>query len=330
MLSEGRPSISAEDLYNRISGEEILRRYVGVEYIPSLIHSPLREDEHKSFSLFYSQDGTTVLWKDHASGMAGDAIGLLSLMWGKPREEVIQSVWSECDCASRELVPVKPRPPEPTEIQIKVRKATKQDIEYWSGYGVPKEWLKFAGIVPISHFVLVCGSRCCIYKADDLAYAYTSDAGIKVYQPHHPTIKWRSSQKKGYVQLYDKLPSYGNIVVVCSSMKDALCLWAQTGIPAIAPGSEGTSLPPSMVDDLKQRFHRCCILYDNDKAGQGYAKEAALETGFELITLPQFNEGKDISDLYKSLGNPTEFKHQMIRLIDGPTQVPETTDELPF
>lgn len=330
MLSKGRPSISADELYDRISGEEMLRRYVGVEYIPSLIHSPLREDEHPSFSLFYSQDGTTVLWKDHASGKAGDAIGLLSLMWNCPREDVIHRVWFECDCPSRDSVPVKPRPPEPTEIQIKVRKATPVDINYWSSYGVPKEWLKFAGIVPISHFVLVNGSKCCIYKADDLAYAFTSDDGIKVYQPHHSSMKWRSSQRKGYVQLYDKLPESGHIVVVCSSMKDALCLWAQTGIPAIAPGSEGTYLPPAIVDDLKQRFHRCCILYDNDKAGQGYAREAALQTGFELITLPQFKGGKDISDLYKSLGDPTEFKHQMIRLIEGPTWAPETTDELPF
>lgn len=329
MLSNGRPSISVDELYSRISGEDILRRYVGVEYIPCLIHSPLREDEHPSFSIFYSKDGTVALWKDHASGQAGDAIGLLALMWNCSREDVIHRVWTECDCASRDIVPVTPKQPEPTEIQIKKRKAETEDFNYWLSYGINREWLKFADIVPISHFVLVCGGRCAFYKAAPLAYAFTSKNGVKIYQPESQ-LKWRSSQRKDYIQLYDKLPESGNLVVVCSSLKDALCLWSQTGIPAIAPQSEGTLLPPHIVDDLKHRFHRCCILYDNDQAGLGYAREAALYTGFENIVLPQFVGGKDVSDLYKAIGNPTEFKHRMITLIDGATVVPETVDDLPF
>lgn len=332
MIGKSRPSISTDDLYNRISGEELLRRYVGVEYVPSLIHSPLREDEHRSFSLFYAQDNKTVLFKDHASGMAGDVVYLLALLWDCSREDVIYRVWDECDCTSRDIVPVQPKIMEPAEIQIKVRKAEKRDIDYWQRYGISKDWLRFAGIVPISHFVLVYGGRCLIYKADELAYAYTSPHGIKLYQPHS-NIKWRSSQKKNYVQLYDKLPDHGHMVCVCSSMKDALCLWAQTGIPSIAPQSEGVSLPPAIVNDLKERFHRCCILYDNDEAGLGYAREAAKETGFENIVLPKFDGGKDVSDLYKLTDDKTEFKHNMILLFEKPTKelLTDCKDtELPF
>lgn len=307
MVSHGRKSISADELHSRITDEDILRKYIGVEYIPCLIHSPLRQDERPSFSLFYSRKGTDVLYKDHSNGDCGDVLRLLSLMWNCSRVDVITRIWNECDCATRDIVPVVKRQQEPTEIQIKVRKCEARDIEFWGKYGITKQWLRFAGIVPISHFILVTGGRCIIYQADEYAYAYTSDFGIKVYQPYSQ-MKWRSSQKKGYVQLYDKLPESGEAVCVCSSMKDALCLWANTGIPSIAPQSEGIPLPPEVTKSLKARFKKQYVLYDNDKAGLGYAIEAARDTGFTNIVLPQFECGKDISDWYKSLTDKNQFQ----------------------
>lgn len=311
MISRGRPCISATKLYSRISSEELVRRYVGVEFIPSLIHSPLRHDDHKSFSLFYASDGS-VLFKDHATGVAGDAIALLSLMWNTSRDETISRIWKECDCSSRDAAPIKPKEIIPTSIQIKPRDATAQDIDYWNSYGIPHNWWKHAGIVPVSHFVLIRGSQNMIFKADEYAYAFWSKTGTKIYQPFSP-MKWLSSQKKDQVQLYTKLPANGDKVCVCSSMKDALCLWANTGIPSIAPQSEGTSMPFVVAEDLKRRFTHQYIMYDNDKAGIGYAIEAAKETGFKNIILPEFKGGKDISDYYKSLTNKQDF--QRIKLL---------------
>ena len=311
MISHGRPSISSAKLYERISSEELIRKYVGVEFIPSLIHSPLRHDDHKSFSLFYAPEGD-VLFKDHATGVAGDAIALLALMWNCSRGDAIYRIWKECDCASRDFVPVMKKEVIPTSIQIKPRDVQQHDLDYWDSYGIPLKWWKHAGIIPISHFVLIRGSQNFIYKADDYAYAFWSKTGTKIYQPFSQ-MKWMSSQRKDQVQLYTKLPPTGDMVCVCSSMKDALCLWANTGIPSIAPQSEGTSLPFVVAEDLKTRFNHQYILYDNDKAGIGYAVEAAKETGFKNIVLPEFEGGKDISDWYKSLTNKREF--QKIKLL---------------
>jgi hypothetical protein len=306
MIAQGRLSLSSDELYKRISGEDILRKYVGVEYIPSLIHSPLRNDEHRSFSLFYGNSGD-VLFKDHASGLAGDALTLLSLMWDCTREEAISRIWKDCDCSSREPVPAHRKPIIPTDIQFKMRKPEQHDVDYWKSYGITPAWLKFAEIVPISHFVVIRGSQSAIFKADKYAYIFYAKDGVKLYQPYS-NMKWLSSQKKDTVQLYRKLPPNGDIVCVCSSMKDALCLWANAGIPSIAPQSEGTALPFVIVEDLKRRFKHCYILYDNDSAGIGYAREAAKETGFTNIVLPQFEGGKDVSDLFKSLDNKNDFQ----------------------
>jgi len=306
MISRGRPSVSKKQLYEKISSEEIVRRFVDVEFIPSLIHSPLRHDENPSFSLFYSSEGD-VMFKDHATGVAGDAVALLALMWNCTRGEAIMRVWKECDCSSRVSVPVR-KEIIPSSIQIKIRATEQYDIDYWNSYGIPPKWWKYAGIVPVSHFVLVRGSQNMIFQADKYAYAFWTEKGTKIYQPYSQ-MKWLSTQRGDQVQLYQKLPTHGDIVCVCSSMKDALCLWANTGIPSVAPQSEGTSVPLAVVEDLKRRFKRQYILYDNDKAGIGYAIEAAKETGFTNVILPEFEGGKDISDLYKSLTNKNDFKN---------------------
>lgn len=304
MISRGRMSMNADELYRHISGEEILKKYVGVEFVPSLIHSPLRHDEQKSFSLFYNSRGV-VLFKDHGSGLSGDVVELLALLWKCTREEVVTKVWNDCDCPSR--VPAPPQQQQPTSIQFKMRDWEQRDMDFWGKYGIMMPWLKMADIFPISHFVLVRGSNNTIYKADNLAYVFYHDKGIKLYQPYSQ-IKWLSTQKKNLVQLYERLPETGDKVCVCSSMKDALCLWANTGIPCVAPQSEGIPLPCSIVEDLRNRFTECYIMYDNDAAGIDYAKEAAKETGFTNVLLPKFKGGKDISDLYKLLENKDDFQ----------------------
>jgi hypothetical protein len=307
MISKGRLSLTADELYQRISGEEILKRYLGVEYVPSLIHSPLRNDEHRSFSLF-TKDNGVVLFKDHSSGLSGDTVMLLSMLWNCSREEAVNRIWNECNCSSRERVSLHQPSVVPTSIQFKTRNWEQHDIDFWGKYGITMPWLKKARIIPISHFVLIKGSNNVIFKADEYAYVFYSDNGVKIYQPYSVTAKWFSTQKGGNVQLFDCLPQFGDIVCVCSSMKDALCLWANTGIPSIAPQSEGISLPLSVVQDLNLRFTHRYIMYDNDIAGIGYAKEAAKETGFTNVLLPKFEGGKDISDYYESLTDKKDFQ----------------------
>lgn len=89
---------------------------------------------------------------------------------------------------------------------------------------------------------------------------------------------------------------------MCSSVKDALCLTCNTGIPAIALQGEGYVMSTTAQKNLKSRFKNIYILYDNDKAGLAYAQKTSEETGFKNIILPQFEGGKDISDFYKVVG----------------------------
>ena len=97
-------------------------------------------------------------------------------------------------------------------------------------------------------------------------------------------------------------------------MKDALCVWANTGIPALAIQGEAYGMSDTAVNELKRRYKNVYILLDNDKQGLKDAEVLAEKTGFTNIVLPQFEGGKDISDLYKIMGKEKfkEIVHSLI------------------
>ena len=134
----------------------------------------------------------------------------------------------------------------------------------------------------------------------------------KVYQPFNKNgFKWRTSHDKSVWDLWTKLPPVGKRVIITSSRKDALCVWANTGIPAVSLQSETTNIKPQVMQELKDRFKKVYILYDNDfkneaesgsNPGREAAKSIAEEFDIEQIEIPASYKAKDSSDLFKQYG----------------------------
>ena len=140
---------------------------------------------------------------------------------------------------------------------------------------------------------------------------------MKIYQPFNTNgFKWRNNNDKSVIGLWTKIPEYGDKVCICSSLKDALCLWCQTGIPSIYIQGEGFPISKHAQGDLRNRFNNVYICLDNDEPGLRYAKKLSADTGFKNIVLPPFSWGKDISDYYKGLNNNEKylFKQTMMKL----------------
>ena len=70
------------------------------------------------------------------------------------------------------------------------------------------------------------------------------------------------------------------------------------------------------VEELKNRFDKVYILFDNDSVGLEYGIKLAEQTGFINIVLPEFQGGKDISDMYKSLQDKELFKQTILTLFN--------------
>ena len=325
MISKGRKSEEYIDI-SHIREADIAAYYLGVKSIPCLIASPLRQDNRPSFSLF-SNNGEEVGFIDYSTREHGSIIDLLMRMWNCNFVEAKKRIANDMGDAKLNIsigkgsyssrIPV--RTNSGLDLQCRVREWRDYDLEYWGSYGISLEWLKYADVYPISHKIVIKDDISYAFGADKYAYAYVEfkegRTTLKIYQPFNKNgFKWANRHDRSVISLWTKVPSEGERVCICSSLKDALCLWANTGIPALAIQGEGYGMSDTAVSELKRRFKKVYICLDNDKAGLEDAELLASKTGFTNVVLPQFEGGKDISDMYKVLQNKDKFRQTILEL----------------
>lgn len=326
MISKGEKSEEPYKDLGDLTEADIASYYFNISSIPCLIHSPLRVDNKPSFALF-SPDGVNINYKDFSTGDSGRIWNLLSKLWNCSYREVQNRVFNDLgnqslgtkigigNYSKRQSVKINSF----IDLQCKVREWQDYDLEYWNTYGISLKWLKYADVYPISHKIVIKDDNTYVYKADKYAYAYVEfkegKTTLKIYQPFNKSgYKWANRHDKSVISLWTKVPKRGDRICICSSLKDALCLWANTGIPSIAIQGEGYSMSNTAINELKVRFNNVFICFDNDEAGLKDAERLASKTGFINVILPPFKNGKDISDLYKSLLNKQEFKNLLLKL----------------
>ena len=201
--------------------------------------------------------------------------------------------------------------PKFTESQVIIRKKkrlwTEEDAKFWSQYLVNRELLIKFAVEPISHF-WVNSNR---FSCKSISYAFRFNNRYKIYSPYDTKNKWLSNTKKTDVQGYKQLPNKGERVIITSSLKDVICLHA-AGYNSIAMQSEMQIPEQKLVDNLKSRFKKIDVLYDNDfdkasNPGQTMAKKICDLYGFNNICIPTSFESKDPSDLVSNTNGFTNL-----------------------
>ena len=329
-FSSGRTSISLEELLSKVNEVNIAAKYLNVYEIPCVINSPLRQDNRPSFGL-YTFDGHKVRYIDYATGERGGIFDLLSKLWNIPYNEVLERVANDfldyevsgriTTKASNGSTKIVIKEKEKSKIEIKIRSWRNYDQDYWESYGVSLEWLKYADVYPISHKIITKRGKRYTFGADKYAYAFIErkegNISIKIYQPFNKNgFKWCTSTDSSVISLWTKVPTSGERICICSSLKDALCLWSNTGIPCLATQGEGYTMSNTAISELKRRFKHVYILFDCDKAGLIDGEKLSKQTGFTNIVLPKFEGGKDVSDLYHSLQDKQKFKETILKLFN--------------
>lgn len=314
-FASGKPTLDI----NLIDEFYLADRFLNIKKIPCVINSPLRNDRHPSFAL-YSKDGVHVKYKDFATGDSGNIFNLLQKLWNlsfkdmlnKINENTIQGIVTTKTNNKKVSVAR-------SKIECKIREWKEHDFKYWNQFGITEVWLKYAEIYPVSHvFVTKPEGERYTFVADKYAYAYVehkeNNTAIKIYQPYNKKrCKWLSGFDGSVISLWTKIPETGDKVVVCSSVKDALCLWCNLGIPAIAVQGEGYAISETAKNELLKRYRNVYILFDNDEAGLKDGASLASRTGFNNLILPKINDAKDIAELYQKT-DKQEFKETILEL----------------
>ena len=325
----GRTTALLAEIKSKIGDENIAKKYLGITKIPCVIKSPLRVDNRPSFAIYQHDDGS-IYYMDYATGEKGSLYSLLCSLWHSSFLDVISKIvggfdQQQIECSQQQLrkqtgkIIVRNQ----VALQCKVREWQSYDIDYWQSYGISLQWLKYAEVYPISHKIVIKDDKKYTFGADKYAYCFVErkegKVTLKVYQPFNTKgFKWSNKHDRSVISLWTKVPEKGKRICICSSLKDALCLWANTGIPAISVQGEGYSMSETAINELKKRFEKIYVLFDNDEPGLKDGEKLSHETGFINVVLPPFKGGKDISDYYKIKGKRAfvELIHHLIKSID--------------
>ena len=317
------PSISQDDVLSKYNEVQILTSvFPEITQLPYKMCSPFRTDNNPSFSIFLDDDNH-VRYKDFGKpDEKGGLIKLLCRFWNCTIQQALDKVCSlgdRCTSASDGIQRInhikalkKSEVSHLSDIQVKVREWRDYDYEYWASYGITEKWLKYAEVYPISHKIVTKRdsetgeARTYVFPADKYSYCYREfkegKLSLKIYQPFNTKgFKWCSKMDGSVIGLWTKMPKKGKRVVICSSLKDALCLICNCRIPAICLQGEGYSISDTAANELRKRFKRVFICFDTDSAGIADGKKLSEQTGFTNV-VPDLGTEKDLSDAYRKYG----------------------------
>lgn len=325
-------SVGLDVLLGKTSEFDIMRFYLNIDVLPALINSPLRQDRNASVSIF-SPDGVKVFYKDFGTGEHGSIFDLLGRMWNRTFSETITKIWDDIDRVKHNRINLNRTRrgvihKSNSILEVRTRQWFDYDMEYWNSYGISRKWLEFGDVYPISHILITRDNITKVIPAEKLAYVYVErkdgKVSLKVYQPKSQRLKWLSKHDSSVWDLWSRLPDRGDTLFITSSRKDALCLWENTGIPSVSLQGEGYVPKEKVINQLKQRFGRVIIFFDNDydkdeNHGHIYASRLSGMFDLDMVEIPSEYKSKDPSDLFKNHGAET-FRRVIKELVKQSNQ----------
>lgn len=298
---------------------EVMEAFFGTSKIYGCFSSPLRKDEHPSFSV----SKRTGRYTDHVTKENGDAFDLIMKYnnvdhIGALKIAVNLVGISHLFNISDTNVSYKSKPEikgfisgndfgEVLDLNVVVREWTQDDLDYWGQYNINIDIINLGKIKPISAYYL----NELRYVADKYSYVYAEKKDgkvtLKVYQPFREIGKWINNNPYDVWELFYLIPKKGKYLIINSSRKDSLAVIANLGIPSTAMQAEGILPKPQVLDEVVGRFDAVFVLYDNDKKDRNWGQEnaeklLAMNKNLINIKIPDRFEAKDFTDLITEIG----------------------------
>jgi 5S rRNA maturation endonuclease (ribonuclease M5) len=312
--------LSLESLLEYTTEYDIYSYYIGNRFdIGRIMPSPLREDKHPSFGIFKSTKYGWLMFKDQATGLVGDCITFVSILFDISRREATIKILS--DIQNKELtysiegVNIQQEYKTiSTIISVKKKPFCNTDDEYWGQFSIERDDLRHFNVFPISEYWLNEIVQPWGYKQTNPGYCYEIYNKYKLYFPlSEKRNKWLSNCGSYDIQGYEQLDGFGDLLIITKSLKDVIVLY-KLGYQAVAPQGENHSIPEKIMKELKSRFTNIIVFYDNDKAGVAGATKITNKFELKTIFIPE-DCPKDISDYTKEYGLD-KSKELIIKLLN--------------
>ena len=181
-----------------------------------------------------------------------------------------------------------------TSIKVKTMPYLELDLKYWKQFGIQESTLELYNVKSVFK-AWVNEKYYHKYTKKEPIYAYMFNNRMKLYRPFsRKEVKWRNNCYRSDIQGLEQLPETGEILIITKSLKDVMVLY-ELGFNAIAPQSETPNFDEVVLSNLKKRFKRIIVWYDNDDPGVRNSILLTEKIGAEYFNIPK-NMPKDPSD----------------------------------
>lgn len=308
---EIEPEITKEFLLSKFNEETFMTYYLGIPVKKGLFKSPLRGDHVPTCSFFRNKAGE-LIFKDFSGAFYGNFINVVMYKYQCNYYKALKIIASDFGLIGTSIkkTPIKVqetfKDSGQAVINVEIQDFTEQELKWWNKYGITEKILKKFKVYSCKN-VWLNGNYFAKSAQNNMMFGYYG--GIKdkvelwrIYFPQRKEYRFLSNWNSNKIQGFNQLPKTGNVLVITKSMKDVMTLYS-VGIPAIAPNSETLFISDNVLSNLKERFNRIFVLYDNDLPGiSNMNKIKKLHPELNYLWIPRETGAKDISDLHKLLG----------------------------
>jgi hypothetical protein len=318
--------VDRDAILEKVSDFNIFKFYYPELDLNRNTKSPFHKDRNESLRIFWSSKYNMFMFKDFGgAGLRGDVFVFVSKLTGLNYYETLVRIildfnlddYFNVDSTNKPISnpiiyseeQIKSFVKDSVILDIKSRIFMEPDIKYWGQFGISISTLKKYKVLPIE-YIFVNES---IIKADIHAYVYTEMKDnvlrYKIYQPLSKKLKWLNNMVEGTLSGWSQMADSGEMLIIASSLKDAMCLHDLGYENVIAPQTENYIHKPHIIDILKSRFKLIYIFYDYDDAGiRASNKMCEMYNLKQLFTMD--NKLKDPSDFHRAKGG--ELLKQLI------------------
>ena len=306
------PKITKEFLLSKNNEETYMTYYLGVPVSKKLFKSTLRVDHHTTCSYFRGKSGT-LYFKDFATGDCLDFANVVMKKFNCNYHEALEIIAKDFGYKSgnnKQIPIVKAQPrfegTKQTFIQVEVKEFSESELKWWNSFGITKDILKRFNVYSCKS-VFLNGSlhSQSLQHMPIYGYYFGKKENIeqwRLYYPRKTQFRFIGNVSSKVVQGYKQLPKNGKLLVITKSMKDLMSMYSY-GITACAPNSETIFMTDKMLEELKQRFERIVVMFDNDKPGiSAMRKLKKQHPELTYFFIPRKYKCKDFSDLRAMYG----------------------------
>lgn len=306
------PDITIEWLRSMNNDETYMSYYLGLPIGKGRFRSPFRKDSHPTCSFHKGKNGI-LYFKDWSGDFNGDFVDVVERRFGINYHEALHQIAFDFGFISgngnrKIVIPkvVKPfKKSDGADIRVSVKPFNKREREWWMKYCIDTDILKKFNVFPIQD-IWLNGSKF-FSNRNMLVFGYYGGKKDnlemwRIYFPNRKPMRFLTNWPATMIQGYRQLRKKGDVVVITKSMKDVMCM-DSFKIDAIAPNSENLFVSDEVLANLKKRFRKIIVLYDNDIPGiHGMREIKKKHPELEYLFIQRRYKAKDFSDFVSLYG----------------------------